>query len=228
MGVLSGISDTLFGDQGKGASRAQSAENRASRAFIAEGTERARGDVQPLFAAAQQARQAGSGSALDVLGGALPAQLQAFQGGNVGAQQALLGGQPNFQNAILGLPQQQQQQAFQVPVDLGFIPQGLPEVQSAESVQLQQLENELVNAQDILARNRAVGGKKNRQARSGLVADVEAITRRRDALSQQLNPQPVQQPVQQQAQQPINIQEALQGINPDFLRSLNINLGGLF
>lgn len=221
MGIFSGISDTLFGDGGKGAARAQGSENAASRAFIAEGTERARGDIQPLFAASQQARQAGSQSALDVLGGALPAQLQAFQGGNVGAQQALLGGQPNFQNAILGLPQQQQQQAFQVPVDLSFIPQALPEVQSSESIQLQQLENELVNAEDILARNKALGGSKRRKARPGLVADIDAITRRRDALSLQLNPQPVQQA------QPPNIQNALAGLDPNFFSSFNV-LGGLF
>ena len=39
---------------------------------------------------------------LDVLGQAFPQQQQAFQQGNVGAQQQLLAGLPQIQNAILG------------------------------------------------------------------------------------------------------------------------------
>ena len=51
---------------------------------------------------AGQAAQQGFQGALNVFGQALPQQAQAFQGGNVAAQQQLLAGLPQIQNAILG------------------------------------------------------------------------------------------------------------------------------
>ena len=66
--------------------------------------EQGRQDVLAAFPKAQEARRQGFQGALDVFGQSIPQQLQAFQGGNVGAQQALLGGLPQQQNAILGLP----------------------------------------------------------------------------------------------------------------------------
>lgn len=127
MGFLSSITDTLFGDDGKAAADKQSKENRKSREFLAEQTEKARDEIFPLFGAAEESRRAGSQAALDVLGGALPAQLGAFQGGNVGAQQALLTGLPQVQNAILGLPTDLSGlQPQQLNIDTSFIPTQLP------------------------------------------------------------------------------------------------------
>jgi hypothetical protein len=117
----------VFGDQGRGAAAAQSAENLAQREFTAKLAELARADVLPLFQSAQDARGGANQAALDVFGGAIPQQLQTFQGGNVGAQEALLGGQTNFQRAILGLPLQQQQ-AQTIGFDTSFIPSQLPAV----------------------------------------------------------------------------------------------------
>jgi hypothetical protein len=56
--------------------------------------------------------------AMDVFNQAVPQQMQAFQQGNMGAQNALLAGAPQFQNAILGGPvdySQMQAQQLNMP-----------------------------------------------------------------------------------------------------------------
>jgi hypothetical protein len=126
MGFFSGITDTLFGDQGEGAAKAQAGQNAASQAFIEKMGAQAKDSALHLFQGGQNYRRQGSQGALDVLGGALPQQLSAFQQGNVGAQQALLGGQTDFRNTIMGLPQAPQFQPQSVNVDTGFIPRQLP------------------------------------------------------------------------------------------------------
>jgi hypothetical protein len=128
LGLVDG--EDLFGDQGEGAARAQGAENAASRAFIERMSDEAKAAALHLFQGGQQARQRGSQSALDVLGGALPQQLQAFQQGNVGAQEALLGGQTDFRNTIMGLPQGPQFQPRTIDINTGFLPSSLPIQQS--------------------------------------------------------------------------------------------------
>jgi len=108
----SGITDTLFGDP-EAAMEAQSAENRASRDFFSGKVDEAMGRIDPLFNAAQKNRQQGNQGALDILGGGLRSQLDAFRQGNVGAQAALMGG--NFTPQSLNF-------------DTGFIPETLPQV----------------------------------------------------------------------------------------------------
>ena len=92
----------------------------------------ARKDAIPLFGAAQQNVQQGFQGALDIFGQTVPQQLQAFQGGNVGAQSALLAGLGQQQAAILGQqldPNALQAQTLQLP-DFGTFQQQLPEFTS--------------------------------------------------------------------------------------------------
>jgi hypothetical protein len=133
LGLVDG--DELFGDQGKGAAKSQAAQNAADREFIAKQVAQARGDIFPLFQSAQDVRGGGTQAALDVLRGSIPEQAQVFQSGNVGAQQALLGGQGNFQRAILGLPQEQQG-TQSVGFDTSFFPSSLPSVDPVQQAKL--------------------------------------------------------------------------------------------
>jgi len=111
---------------------AQEDQNAANQQFIREQAEIARTDAIPLFDAAAQNRILGSQGALDIFGQTIPQQLQTFQQGNVGAQQALLAGQPQFSNALLGLPIDfNAVQAQQLQFDPSFAQQTLPEFQTS-------------------------------------------------------------------------------------------------
>ena len=74
----------------------------------------------PLFNAAQGNALSGFQGALDIFGQSVPQQLEAFQGGNVAAQNALLAGLPQQQAAILG--QQLNPNALQPTILGGFDP----------------------------------------------------------------------------------------------------------
>lgn len=89
----------------------------------------ARDDLFKLFPAAQQNANQGFQGALDVFGQSLPAQTQAFQQGNVGAQQQLLAGLGQQQNALFGNQvdmSQLQPVQLQTP-SLDFFQQQLPQ-----------------------------------------------------------------------------------------------------
>jgi len=91
-----------------------------SEAFIREQSKQAREDVLGLQPGVEESRLAGFGGALDVFKQALPQQLQAFQQGNLRAQDIQKTGLAQQQRAILGQP------LFD---PLGFQPQaiGLPD-----------------------------------------------------------------------------------------------------
>ncbi len=74
---------------------------------------------QDLEQREQQSRQ----DILALLGGSIPAQLQAFQGGNVAAQGIVGQTLPQFQNALLGLPVDFStfQQPQTLPADISFL-----------------------------------------------------------------------------------------------------------
>ncbi len=142
--AFSDLISTIFGGTDTSAQEQQAAANAASRRAIGAGTQQARQDVLGLFPQAQQARNLGFQGALDVLSGSLPAQLQAFQQGNVGAQQNLLAGLPQFQQAILG--GQVDLSALQpttITPQTDFISQTLPFGQPAQQQQIQDLVNAL-------------------------------------------------------------------------------------
>lgn len=129
---MSSVVKTVFGGTDDSAQQAQIASNAAAQQLIAEQTEAARADILSLFPAAEQAAQQGFQGALDVFGQTIPQQVSAFQGGNVGAQQALLSGLPQIQNAILGRPVDLSGlQAQQLPVDTSFAQQQVPQFQSS-------------------------------------------------------------------------------------------------
>jgi hypothetical protein len=119
----------------KASKKQAEATGKASDASIAA-TERAvkqaRGDLERLFPQAQQSLLQGYQGAADIFGQSLPAQTQAFQQGNLAAQQHILAGMPQMQNAILGGPVDYS--AFQAtainPGDLSFFQQQLPQQQT--------------------------------------------------------------------------------------------------
>lgn len=80
-------------------------EDRAAKRSI-EATQaasrQARSDVLGFGKRGAKTANRGFQGALDVFGQAIPAQLDVFQQGNLGAQQALLAGLPQMRNAILG------------------------------------------------------------------------------------------------------------------------------
>ena len=113
----------------KSAAKASGEASDTAAAETRRATAEARKDLFKLFPAAQQNAQQGFQGAADVFGQSLPAQAQAFQQGNVGAQQALLAGLPQFQNAILGnaVDFSQLQPVQQQQPDLSFFQQQLPQ-----------------------------------------------------------------------------------------------------
>ena len=73
-----------------------------SIAFIDKSIKQARGDLFKLFPSAQKSMTTGFQGSLDVLNQAFPQQLQAFQGGNVAAQNQLIAGLQPQRAAVLG------------------------------------------------------------------------------------------------------------------------------
>ena len=70
--------------------------------FIDKSIKQARGDLFKLFPSAQKSMTTGFQGRLDVLNQAFPQQLQAFQGGNVAAQNQLIAGLQPQRAAVLG------------------------------------------------------------------------------------------------------------------------------
>ena len=110
------------------ASNAQKSAANTASAQVKQSTGQARNDLFKLFPSAQQAGQQGFQSALDVYGQSVPAQQQAFQGGNVAAQNQILAGLPQMQNALFGNQVDMSQfQAYNPQQqDLSFLNQQLP------------------------------------------------------------------------------------------------------
>ncbi len=100
--VFDDILTTIFGGAETSAQDFQRAANLEARRAIDVSTGQARADVLELFPQADVSRNLGFQAALDVLGQTIPSQLQAFQQGNVAAQQNLLAGLPQARAAILG------------------------------------------------------------------------------------------------------------------------------
>ena len=119
--------------------KAQSAKDAAE--LIRIQSEIARGDANRLFAGAQQAGQGGFQSALDVFNQSVPTQQQAFQGGNVAAQNQILAGLPQIQNALFGnqVDLSQLQAYNPQQQDMSFLNQQLPFTQQQNEQQNEQV-----------------------------------------------------------------------------------------
>lgn len=90
---MSKAAKSIFGGTDRSAQRKTAEQNNMSRAFI-----------QKQMGEAQQSLGQGFGGAYNILAGSIPQQAQAFQQGNVAAQNYLTGGMPAFQNAVMGGP----------------------------------------------------------------------------------------------------------------------------
>ena len=116
----------------KEARRKQLAALSAAERLQQEGIDQARSDINRLFSRGINEARGGYQGALDMFSQSLPAQAQAFQGGNVAAQQQILAGLPMAQAAILGgqidYSGLQPYQA-QMP-DMSMFNQVLPQVQA--------------------------------------------------------------------------------------------------
>jgi hypothetical protein len=140
-GVFTAIAATVVGGvvADRASKRAAKSATRGQERAISEtekATNLARSQAIPLFQAAQDQQQAGFQGALDVFGQTTPAQLQAFQGGNVNAQNTLRAGLDPRIAAILGgnvdLSGLQTQQTA-LP-DFSMFQQQLPDVQSFNDI----------------------------------------------------------------------------------------------
>ena len=132
---MSKVRDTLFGDQGKGAAKAQGKQNEIARDFILQQTNQARGDVNDIFNAQAQNSMMSGQAAADILRGSLPQQAGLFNQGQNNALSAILGGQitpfqqPDFSFLQQAMPQYQtftpNQPASPVKVDQNAINQAI-------------------------------------------------------------------------------------------------------
>jgi len=97
--VIGGVASNVASNK---ASKAQSKASSAAIGATQQAAGEAREDINRIFPEAQATANQGFQGALDVFGQSVPAQLDVFQQGNIGAQQALISGLPQIQNAILG------------------------------------------------------------------------------------------------------------------------------
>ena len=162
---MSIIKDTFFGGAEKKAAKAQQKGIEKGIDTTKESTAQAREALFKLFPAAQQNAQQGFQSAIDVFGKTIPQQAQAYQQGNIGAQNTLLAGMPQQQNALFGNQVDYSQfQPVQVQTDMGFAQQQLPEFVDPYAQQPQKApvaQNQFTsspNASRVLGGNSYFGG----------------------------------------------------------------------
>lgn len=124
--IIGGVASNVATNK---ASKAQSKSTDKAIASTKEASVQGRQDVIDNMALARQQANLGFQGGLDVFGQSAPAQMDVFQQGNLGAQQALLAGLPQMQNAILGgNVDLSGLQPFQVQQpDLSFLQQTLPQ-----------------------------------------------------------------------------------------------------
>jgi hypothetical protein len=127
--ISTGVLGAVASDRASSKARRTQVEAGDQQAqLIREANAQARQDIERLSPLAQENLMRGNQAALSIFGGLAPAQMDVFQQGNVGAQQALLSGLPQMQNALLGAPVDYsalQTQQLQMP-DLGFLNTQLP------------------------------------------------------------------------------------------------------
>lgn len=173
MGFFSGV----LGGGGGDSSRDQKQKTREDRQFLESQLGGARASINPLFDISNQQQALSSQQALDVLRGALPSQLSAFQQGNVGAQQALLGG--DFTPQALNF-------------DTSFLPQQLAQLSPDQINQIQRsgaqkslvsdLDRQILSSQSALDRALAAGGKSNRKLAKAQRGQLEAFGNQRERI----------------------------------------------
>jgi len=104
MGFLSGLTEKVFGGTDNSQQKLQQAANAKTQAWIEQQAALARGDANYLYPQGDYARDTGINAAMALMGNSMPTQMGMYQNGNIAAQQMLLAGMPQYQNAILGMP----------------------------------------------------------------------------------------------------------------------------
>jgi hypothetical protein len=156
-------------DANKKAQKAQQQASSDAIGSIEGGVRDARSDIYGLFPQAQQAGQQGFQGAMDMFNQSINPQMQAFQGGNVAAQNQILAGLPQIQNALLGNQVDLSQlQAYQAPQqDLSFMNQQLnyqplqmptppPQIMGPQQAQQQPGQINMASGKGWLAGNKKV------------------------------------------------------------------------
>lgn len=95
---------SFFSGTDSSAAKNQQKDNAQRQAFLQQQAALARGDTFALYPAGDYARNSSYDAALALMGQSAPRELGMFQGGNVAAQNLYLQGMPQYQNAILGMP----------------------------------------------------------------------------------------------------------------------------
>lgn len=110
----------------------------AQLAFMAEQEQKARGDINTLIPQATQSRLQGTQNAMDLLGQGAPMTMDAFQQGNMGAQNVMAGSMPQIQNALMGgAVNYDFMNPQKVNVDLQSLLSGVPDVYTQPQPQFQ-------------------------------------------------------------------------------------------
>jgi len=136
---MSGIAAAVAGSAIIGAVASRSGSRRAADTaqktsdeqlnYMAEQEGKARQDINKFIPAATQSRLAGTQQAMDLLSRSAPMTMDAFQQGNMGAQNILAGSMPQIQNALMGgAVNYDFMQPQRVNVDLQGLLAGVPNV----------------------------------------------------------------------------------------------------
>jgi len=104
MGFLSGLTEKVFGGTDNSAQKEQIKANAASKAYTEAMAKQSAAQANYLYSQGDYARNTGINAAMGLMGNNMPTQMGMYQNGNVAAQQQLLAGLPQYQNAILGMP----------------------------------------------------------------------------------------------------------------------------
>lgn len=150
---MSKIVKTLFGDNGKGAAKAQGHQNEQDRQFIQQQTQQAQALLQQMYPVMQQNTMQYGQQALDTMRGALPQMAGVRQQGTQNAIAAILGGQgtqiqPNFDFLPQELPQ------FQMGGQTQQQPQSFANPQPTSGMDLQALTRQILGGRYIPTRGR--------------------------------------------------------------------------
>lgn len=137
---MSSVVKTLFGGTDDSAQKGQMRQNAASTEYIQSQAGQSRNDLANAYQPSQQAVSQGFQGAMNAFGQAAPQQLNALQGGNMAAQQALMSGMPMYQRALMGLPMDYQAMAqnfqpYQQQFDPSMFQQQLPQAISNPNYQ---------------------------------------------------------------------------------------------
>ena len=126
MGILSGITDQLFGDDGKKAVRVSREEAAQNREFINQGRSAALDALGTAYPSADAHRRAGTQAALDIYGQVVPQQFGLYSDGNLGAQQVTAAAPMQIQSALMGMPVDYSfMQPREQVADFGYLNQNL-------------------------------------------------------------------------------------------------------